>query len=162
MCFDGKGDCPNPGSHGWIDLDELFEPTGGVSKSITVFPDSDFDTISFDAKNSDPYGAVFWQYPRYNWDDLEGRNLSPIKRVEFQAASGYGTERVTFGVGYPDSTYYTAHDVALQTAGKWHTISINLSGRDLAHVAAGFGCIIKKKLNPKGATIYVKDVRLVL
>jgi hypothetical protein len=147
---------------GLADIDSFFRPTGlvGDTKNITVRSDNKCNCIIITYRpSSDPllnYGGVYWQYP-YNWGEGNGRDLTGFKGLTFEAISNNKpNSKAFFSVGYPADQYYT--EINEPVPGEWKQFRIDLSGKELSNVKAGFGCIVRKSDNPQGAEIKIRNI----
>ncbi|MBK9120548.1 MAG: hypothetical protein IPM18_13260 [Phycisphaerales bacterium] len=112
------------------------------------------------------WAGLRWLHPAHNWGRDEahagvGFDLRGYRRLTFWArAAAPGT--VSFTVGgvdteYGDSLAFPATAVhRIDT--DWRQYSIDLTGCDLRHVIAGFGCSSSWDVNPSGLTIYLDDI----
>jgi hypothetical protein len=148
---------------GFIDVDDIFSPTGTIYNNISIdnSPSMGDHKITYNTGEKN-YDGIYWQYPEYNWDDINGRDLRGVNKLEFWARAKNGSEKVIFSVGYPYSNYYTRLVSPEIPNNDWKKFEILLSDKDLQKVAAGFGCLIYKENNSEGCTIYLKDIRFVL
>jgi exo-beta-1,3-glucanase (GH17 family) len=113
------------------------------------------------------WAGVCWQKPANNWGtdkeyEGQGYDLSAYRRMVFWARSDKKC-KVEFKVGGIRGPYGDSLKIArtrIMTLGKdWKEITIDLKGADLKHVIGGFGWTANWEANPKGATIYLDDIR---
>ena len=114
--------------------------------------------------------GISWQHPKGNWAAInEGFNLDEATRLTFWARGKEGGEAVTFSVGglgrdaetcvpdapYPDSVCPPVSTSPLLST-TWQQYSIDLVGKDLAHVIMGFLVSIG---GGEAQTIYLDEIR---
>ncbi|MCU0665668.1 MAG: hypothetical protein MUF05_01020 [Candidatus Omnitrophica bacterium] len=120
----------------------------------------------YSAKRSQGQGwvGVYWQNPANNWGSKKGGfDLTGMNKIVFWARGEKGGEVIQkFILGgikgtYPDSATVEMGPVELTDA--WKEYSINLAGKDLSYISAGFGWVTNADVNPNGATFYIDDIR---
>ncbi len=121
--------------------------------------------VEYRAKGAKGWSGLYWQDPANNWATIAGRSgydLRGAARLTFWAKGEKGGERVReFRIGgivgkYPDSDIASLKDVRLSDS--WKQYTIDLTGKDLRHVIGGFGFLLNKNENPRGAVFYLNDI----
>jgi hypothetical protein len=93
--------------------------------------------------------------------------LSWANKLTFWARGANGDEKIRFFVGgigtdqdpYPDSLRpaVTTGFITLDSA--WRQYTIDLRGKDLAHLVGGVGWVTDRADSPGGATFYLDDIQ---
>lgn len=122
--------------------------------------------IIYTPSGSEQFAGIYWWDPPGSFFGSKdgGFDLSCAKKVTFWARGEFGGEKAEFKVGGIDGTY---KDSLLQPEStgpitlteKWVLYSIDLSEKDLSHTIGGFVWVTNKPSNPKGATIYLDEIR---
>ena len=110
------------------------------------------------------WAGVYWQNPANNWGSKKGGfDLTGMTKLTFWARGAKGAEVIQkFKVGgikgtYPDSAEIEFGPIELTDT--WKEYTINLAGRDLSYISAGFCWVTTSDLNPEGATFYLDDIK---
>ncbi|MEW6363306.1 MAG: hypothetical protein AB1714_01565 [Acidobacteriota bacterium] len=121
--------------------------------------------ITYTPRGTEGWAGIYWLHAANNWgtDPDGGFNLTSATAITFWARGQKGGEKAEFGVGgitgpYPDTIQPKLSFRAKLTKG-WKQYRINLSGKDLSRVVGGFLWVTSRADNPKGATIYLDDIR---
>ena len=116
------------------------------------------------------WGGIYWQFPKNNWGDLPGYNLSGALKVVFWARGENGTEKAEFKTGgikvrgkkFKDSFGPVTTDPPLiKLTKEWKEYNISLGEEDLSMVIGGFCWVTNRDQNPKGCTIYLDNISFV-
>ncbi|MCB4756047.1 MAG: hypothetical protein LHV69_03290 [Elusimicrobia bacterium] len=127
---------------------------GRTALKITYFP-----------KGSEGWAGIFWLTPPNNWGTVKGAgyDLSQAKRLTFWVRGEKGGEIITevklggiAGGPYPDSDMASLGPLELST--DWDQYAIDLSGKDLRHIIAGFAFVVRRADNPRGAVFYFDEI----
>ncbi len=112
------------------------------------------------------WAGLRWLHPPGNWGTAAelanaGLDLRGYRRVVFWARAD-APAWVSFMVGgvdeaYGDSLAFPAREL-YRVGPAWQRYEIDLTGRDLGHVIAGFGCASTWDQNPDGVTLYLDEV----
>jgi exo-beta-1,3-glucanase (GH17 family) len=112
------------------------------------------------------WAGLRWLQPAHNWGRSgefagQGLDLRGFQRVVFRARAEAPCT-VSFLVGgvdtaYGDSLAFPARTVC-RLDERWREYSIDLSGGDLSHIIAGFGCATTWENNPAGVTLYLDEI----
>ena len=122
--------------------------------------------FSYSAKKTQGQGwaGVYWQNPPNNWGSKKGGfDLTGMTKLTFWARGAKGDEVIQkFLVGgikgtYPDSAAVELGPVELSDV--WRQYTINLVGKDLSYISAGFCWVTTADLNSHGATFYLDDIK---
>jgi hypothetical protein len=110
-------------------------------------------------------GIYWWNPPESNWDEVDGGfDLSCATRLTFQAKGKKGNEVGIFKVGglkgaVQDSLLPPVSSGPITLTEQWAEYSIPLDAQNLKHIIGGFVWVTNKELSPKGATIYLDEIR---
>lgn len=92
-----------------------------------------------------------------------GLDLSGSQTLTFAARGDRGGEVATFGCGYePDRNGIAdsvSDDLEVTLTDSWREFAIDLKGKDLSSISGLFSLRLDGEDNPKGATIYIDDIR---
>jgi hypothetical protein len=110
------------------------------------------------------WAGIYWQHPPNNWGNREGGyNLNGAKHLLFTARGEKGDEVIAeFKVGGIEGNYRDSGAAAigpLSLTKDWKEYSIDLDGQELSSIAGGFCVTMNRDGNPKGATIYLDNIR---
>lgn len=129
-------------------------------------------------------GGVYFQYPDKNWGKDKGHDLTPYTfsdehvKLVFAARGERGREKVLFKAGginrppyfnnsfrYQDSfgpllPEQSRRDGMIPLTTEWREYEIDLPPTHLSNVIGGFCWIATDDFNPKGATFYLDDIRI--
>ena len=162
-----------------VDVQEMFNPTGwmGDWKDLIVKDNWKSEChsgpncikVEYSGKESNRAGwaGVYWQYPKYNWGEKPGMDLSKTgtKKLTFWAKGDKGGEKVEFMVGgiTAGNTYNDSISPAITLGVKdlnssWTKYSIDLRNEDLSNVIGGFCLIADQDDNPSDCIIYLDDM----
>jgi hypothetical protein len=146
------------GDYGDLKLDDHFK-----------FKPKDKDTcikVAYSAKGTQGAGwaGIYWQNPPNNWGNREGGyNLNGAKTLVFMARGEKGKEVISeFKVGGIEGNYRDSGAAALgplTLTKAWKKYEISLDGQELSSIAGGFCLTMARDENPKGSTVYLKDIR---
>ncbi|MEK6728030.1 MAG: hypothetical protein AABY28_05110 [Candidatus Omnitrophota bacterium] len=126
--------------------------------------------FSYSAKKSQQKGwaGVYWQNPANNWGSKKGGfDLTGMTKLTLWARGVKGGEVIqkfkVGGIGIePKATYQDSTEVEtepIELTDIWKQYTINLAGKDLSYISAGFGWVTTSDLNPDGATFYIDDIK---
>lgn len=122
--------------------------------------------ITYSAKRSGKFGwaGMYWQNPANNWGSRQGGfDLTGMTKLTFWAKGKQGGEIIEkVKVGGIKGTYPDSAEVSfgpIELSNTWEKYTINLAGEDLKYISGGFAFITSADLNPKGATIYLDDIK---
>jgi hypothetical protein len=110
-------------------------------------------------------GVYWWDPPGSSFGDQNGGfDLACAKKLTFWAKGEHGGEKAEFKVGglqgtYSDSLQPAKSSGPLALTNKWVQYTIDLTGQDLSHIMGGFVFVTNKESNPKGAVIYIDDIK---
>jgi hypothetical protein len=118
-----------------------------------------------------PRGTLLWA--GVNWWDPAGSSfgskdggydLSCATKLTFWARGEKGGEIAEFKVGgikgtYSDSLQPEKTSGPIILTNQWVQYTMDLRGEDLSHILGGFIWTAQNKENPKGAVIYLDDIR---
>jgi len=119
--------------------------------------------VEYGGKGPNGWAGAVWQNPANNWGTFDGGyNLSNAKNLIFWAKGEKGGEIVSFTIGgtaanYPDSATISTGPIVLND--EWTEYVIDLSENQLFYIAAGFGFVVKRDLNPYGCVFYLDDIK---
>ena len=120
-------------------------------------------TYSAACSNGKQWSGVYWQNPANNWGNIKGGyDLGKAERFVFWARGRKGGESVEFKIGgirgrYSDTGSETTGVVTLTK--KWKKFSIDLDDMLATYISGGFCVIFTKTGNPRGAKIYLDEIR---
>ena len=109
------------------------------------------------------WAGAFWQNPPNNWGTRPGGyDLSAFKKLTFWAKSPNGARIAEFKVGgitgeFGDSDAESLGPVELTK--EWKKYTIDLSGKNLAHIIGGFCFSASRDDNPNGYTLFLDEIR---
>jgi len=122
--------------------------------------------IEYTAKATQGAGwaGIYWQHPANNWGNREGGyNLNGARQLVFRARGEKGGERIAeFKVGGMEGSYRDSGAAALgpmELTKNWQYYTIPLEGQELSSIAGGFALTMTRDENPRGATVYLDDIR---
>jgi len=120
--------------------------------------------IEYRPQGHQRWAGIYWQFPVNNWGDMHGgRNLAGARELVFWARGETGAERISeakiggLSGAFPDSDVAFLRDIRLSK--EWRQYRIPLRGRDLSRIAGGFAIVLTRKDNPRGAIIYLDEIR---
>jgi outer membrane protein OmpA-like peptidoglycan-associated protein len=151
-----------------------FMGDGGTLKIITAkisaptengSPGATSLKVIYNGKGRDGWSGIYWLTPANNWGRIKGAgyDLSAAKQLTFWACGDKGGETIAeIKVGgitgpYADTDAVTKGPIRLSR--DWKKFTVDLAGRDLRHIVGGFGFIIRRADNPRGAIIYLDEIR---
>jgi exo-beta-1,3-glucanase (GH17 family) len=112
------------------------------------------------------WAGLRWLHPEHNWGRTPesaglGLDLRGAARLVFWARVE-APSTVSFMVGgvdslHGDSLAYPARTIC-RLDDTWRRYTIDLSGCDLRHIIAGFGCSTSWDSNPEGVTLYLDEI----
>jgi len=161
-----------------VDVQEMFYPTGWMGDWQDLTVDDNWNTgchsgsncvkVEYSAEGSreTDWAGIYWQYPKYNWGEKSGMDLSGTRtrKLTFWAKGKNGGENVEFMVGgITGNTYEDSISPAITLGvqklnSSWVEYTIDLSDEDLSSVIGGFCLIVDQDDNPSGCTIYLDDI----
>ena len=110
------------------------------------------------------WAGIFWLNPANNWGSQDaGYDLSSATKLTFWARGAVGGERIEeFKVGgimgeFSDSDSATIGPVLLNK--EWTQYTIDLKGKDMSYIIAGFAWSANVDSNPEGATFYLDEIK---
>jgi hypothetical protein len=122
--------------------------------------------ITYSAARSQKYGwaGMYWQNPANNWGSVQGGfDLRGMTKLTFWAKGKVGGEIIEkVKVGGIKGTYLDSTEVSfgpIELSNTWEKYTINLAGEDLSSISGGFAFVTSADLNPKGATIYIDEIK---
>jgi hypothetical protein len=152
-----------------------FTPAGWVGDTADITFDENFkldpkrpNVIEIEYQPTGPNqfaGIYWWNPPDSNFGEKDGGfNISCSTKLTFWAKGKYGGEMGEFKVGgiqgqYADSLQPAETSGPIVLTKNWVQYSINLTDKNLTHIIGGFIWVTNKSGNPKGATIYLDDIR---
>jgi exo-beta-1,3-glucanase (GH17 family) len=150
-------------------MGDIEDLTLDTAWSGAPFRGSSATEVAYTAQQSRSKGwaGIYWQEPENNWGTIDGGyNLSWANKLTFRARGAQGGERVQFFVGgigtkaepYPDSLRPALSTGFISLDTSWREYTIDLRGRNLAHVIGGFGLVMSKCADSGGATVYLDDI----
>ncbi len=120
--------------------------------------------IKYNATGPFGFAGIYWVNPKGNWGDHKGGyDLRFAKKLTFWARGESGSEYIAvFKFGglkgvYPDSDNHGIGPVVLSD--KWQKITIDLKGRNMRRISAGFSFAITKAHNRKGCIFYLDNIK---
>jgi hypothetical protein len=158
-----------------VDVTNVFYPTGlmGDKDHVSVLSGADVPEepgstkIVYSGAESAGIGwaGVYWQYPKYNWGDHPGLDLSSATKLTFRARGKNGGERAEFMVGgisggvYEDSIKPPISMGEIELGRDWNDYIINFyKTDDLTQVIGGFCWLTTDNTRP-GDVIYLKEIK---
>lgn len=152
-----------------VDVTNVFHPTGliGDKADVSISTEADGSTkIVYSGEVSGRgWAGVYWQYPKYNWGDHPGLDLSKATKLTFKARGQNGGERAEFMIGgieggrYEDTITPPISTGVIELARNWTDYKIDfLKSDDLSQVIGGF-CWLTTENTTAGETIYLKEIR---
>lgn len=100
--------------------------------------------------------AISLQAPEYNWDNY----LSCATKLTFWARGEYGGEVVEFRTGNLWEDFdYSAPIGEIVLSREWEKFEVDLRGISLDHFVNGFWWVFLERSNPRGAVIYLDDIK---
>lgn len=158
-----------------VDVTNVFYPTGlmGDKGDVSIFSGADVPEelgstkIVYSGAESEGKGwaGVYWQYPKYNWGDRAGLDLSSATKLTFKAKGEKGTEHAEFMVGgisggvYEDSINPPISTGEIELERDWKDYVINFyMTDDLTQVIGGF-CWLTTDNSRPGDVIYLKEIK---
>jgi hypothetical protein len=137
----------------------------GVSKEDPYLGDTCIKIIySGKATQGARWAGIFWQNPANNWGNVDnGYDLSKAAKLTFWARGEKGGERIEeFKVGgmmgeFSDSDSAVIGPVILNK--EWTQYTIDLKGKDMSYIIAGFCWSTNVDVNPEGATFYLDEIK---
>lgn len=145
---------------GLIDVNALYYPTLNTGDSLNFSSDSKDRPNSSSptcmrieyAGGENGYGAIIWRYPENNIGEMDGRDLTGVKRLTFYARGENPRGSTEFVVGaFKDDT--SRSNVSINLTENWEQYSIPLSGKDLRNIRGGFACKMTSQ-----CVIYLDDI----
>jgi len=115
-----------------------------------------------------PYGKEGERinHPANNWGSRKGGfDLTGMTKLSFWMKGDKGGEIidkvVVGGIKglYPDASETTFGPFELTDS--WKEYTVNLAGKDLSYISAGFSWNVNADSNPKGATFYIDDIKYI-
>ena len=139
------------------DYQQLGSHSGTTSIRFTYTPTG----LSQDVQ----WSGVQWQNPEGNWGSKNGGfDLTGAKRLTFWAKGKTGDEMIDkFQIGgvldgnYPDSDSESIGPIKLTQ--EWRQYTIDLTDTNMSYIGGGFLWAASTRLNPKGITFYLDDIR---
>ncbi|MCX5710774.1 MAG: hypothetical protein NT060_02235 [Candidatus Omnitrophica bacterium] len=122
--------------------------------------------FTYTAKKAQGQGwaGTYWQSQPNNWGTKKtGFDLTGMTKLTFWARGAKGGEIISkFTVGgikgaYPDTVSVETSPIELTDT--WKQYTVNLAGKDMSYVNAGFGWVATSDLNPDGAVFYIDDIK---
>jgi hypothetical protein len=137
----------------------------GASKEDAYLGDTCIKIIySGKATQGARWAGIFWLNPANNWGNQDaGYDLSLATKLTFWARGAVGGERIEeFKVGgimgeFSDSDSATIGPVLLNK--EWTQYTIDLKGKDMSYIIAGFAWSANVDNNPEGATFYLDEIK---
>jgi hypothetical protein len=181
-------DVSSPGNHFPV-YTKIADQFGAVemSGSWTVGPHSGATAIRCELKPASAFGGFYFQngtltgtggpQPNFGAIPHAGIDLTGATALTFWARGAVGNERVDFftgGIGYdpatqaptapyPDSAPRAPAPGSLVTLSKdWQKFTIDLTGRPMNYVLAGFAWVADTTNNPGGAVFFLDDIQFEL
>jgi len=160
-------------SSGWMgDLENWHgDPQEVIDEACSDNPQSGDTCIRIKyTPGGEGWGGIYWQFPKNNWGDLPGYNLSGALKVVFWARGENGTEKAEFETGgikvwgkkFKDSFGpVTTDPPVIELTKEWKEYNISLGEEDLSMVIGGFCWVTNRDQNPKGCTIYLDNISFV-
>lgn len=165
-----------------LNLSLNFTPSGwmGDTEDIKYDPKYKMDENYFDNnKNSvikitysgkgtqqNNFAGIYWQYPKNNWGQKPGLDLTGYKFLTFKARGENGGEQAEFKIGgienenepYKDSIIPAISTGKITLSNQWKEYSLDLQDNDLSSIIGGFCWVTDKEMSPDGCTIYLDDI----
>ena len=120
--------------------------------------------IKYNATGNFGGAGLYWVNPAGNWGQQKGGyDLRFSKKLTFWIRGEKGGEHIAvFKFGglkgvYSDSDSYGIGPIVLKD--KWQKMTIDLRGRDMRRISAGFSFAISKAYNRKGCIFYIDNVK---
>lgn len=120
--------------------------------------------IKYNATGPFGFAGVYWVNPKENWGNLKGGyDLRFAKKLTFWVRGDVGSEHIAvFKFGglkgvYSDSDNHGIGPIVLTD--KWQQFSVDLKGRDMRRISAGFSFAISKAYNRKGCIFYIDNIK---
>ena len=110
------------------------------------------------------WAGIYFLYPDGNWGRLPGRNLTGATRLTFWGCADHVT-RAEFFVGgihdpqlpHADSLEKTSTGIVPVTP-TWHRYEIDLTGKDVSSVIAGFGMATNRGEDQDARSFFLDDI----
>ena len=110
------------------------------------------------------WAGIYFLYPDGNWGQRSGRNLSGATKLTFWACADHLT-RAEFFVGgirdthqpHSDSLQKTSTGIVAVTP-TWQRYEIDLTGKDLSSVIAGFGVATSRDEDQNPRSLFLEDI----
>lgn len=153
-----------------VDVNNLFSPTYNEGDALSVNSQTQLVTIDYPYSEGGKGEAILiWRYPDYNdGSKREGRDLGGARRLTFDARGENGGEVVRFAVGaFSQDTDFiketrNTSDGSLQEkitlSRNWMNYQIDLSGKKLSSIGAGFACTLFRNGSKEPIRIYLRNM----
>jgi hypothetical protein len=110
------------------------------------------------------WAGIYFLYPDGNWGQRSGRNLSGATKLTFSACADHRT-RAEFFVGgihdphrpHADSLQKTSTGIVV-VAPTWQRYEIDLTGKDVSSVIAGFGMVTSRDEDQAPRSFFLEDI----
>ncbi len=116
------------------------------------------------SREDEKWAGIYWLNPPNNWGEKKGGyDLTGATKLTFWAKGEIGGEQINeFTIGgitgnYPDSDIAVIGPVILMS--EWRQYTIDLRGKDLSHISAGFAWSTAEEVNYDSCTFYLDDIR---
>jgi hypothetical protein len=152
-----------------------YTPAGWVGDIADITFDDNFKLdpkranvieIMYQPTGSNQFAGIYWwNPPDSNFGEIDGGfDISCATKLTFWAKGKNGGEKGEFKVGgiqgqFSDSLQPAESSGPIVLTKNWVHYSINLLEKNLTHIIGGFMWVTNKSSNPKGATIYIDDIR---
>jgi hypothetical protein len=110
------------------------------------------------------WAGVYFLYPDGNWGQLPGRNLNGATRLTFWACADRVTRAEFFVGGIRDPHLPNADSLEKTSTGivavtpTWQSYEIDLTGKDLSSVIAGFGMATSREQDRDPRSLFLDDI----
>jgi hypothetical protein len=149
-----------------ININDLFSPTlKSANLDIEETNECECDKsvscikLSNDKSADKSASTLIWRYPDTNKGDMQGRDLTGMRRLSFSVRGERVNEGVDFAVGRQQGNFMDSASISPESkcsikSDSWTPCEINLEGQDLSNIRAGFVCTLTDR-----CTIYLRDIK---
>lgn len=137
-------------------LPSVLIDDAGINYHYFDYERENFIRIIYYPERDQRWAAISWQASEYNWDN----NLSCATKLTFWAKGEYGSEVVEFRIGNLREDFdYSAPIGEIVLSSEWEKFEVDLRGISLDYVVNGFWWVLLERSNPRGAEIYLDDIK---
>ncbi len=116
------------------------------------------------SREDQKWAGIYWLNPSNNWGEKKGGyDLTGANKLTFWAKGAEGGEQINeFTIGgitgdYPDSDLAVIGPILLSS--EWRKYTIDLRGKNLSHISAGFAWSTSEEVNYDSCTFYLDNIR---